>query len=374
MSGYESVSQPTRTSAGDQGAGSTLGDGETITPEVHPSQTFEQPPFWGHSRPPAAIVFSNAGDIVFTVSPGEEVVGWDVATGQPLLRLAGRVDTTVTGAVIDTTDHYLAVGGRTHVFVWDLREARYHGAYPLPFDDGYREQPAITAIGAIYQPGMFLIGDAIGRVMAMDYQSGEVEHVYHTGLKGVQTLVGGVEWLIASDAHRAVALDRRREPVPLPLMGQLGVGLKQARAQGTSVIATDGTLMLRWGPDFSSPPVTILGPPDGIQAMTTDAYAEFGLILTTKGRIEVWDMTRAQRLRQLDVSDRRPLPLLAADIGGTTLASADVGGVILWQTDKRDVSWVLPNALSINTVDFIPGTHNLGGRWRRRPPDCLQRR
>jgi WD40 repeat protein len=366
LSGYEALDEPAdkgsgakRDGGGGGGGGVRLGDGGTVAPDIHPEPTFEQVPFTGHERPVAAAVFGAGGDVVYTVAPGEAVIGWEVATGRPLLRLNGRVDHVVTGAVVDVTDRFLAVGCRDRVMVWDLVEARLQGVYMLPPGDHPDKPAQVTAVGAIYQPDIFLVGDSAGRVMSMSFSSGRVERVYHTGLQAIQTLAGGVEWLVASDAHRALALDRRRAVTPLPVMGQLGSALTHLRPQGSSAVATDGHLLLRWGPDFTRSPVAVAGPPDGIRAMTADAYGQHGLILTTKGRIEVWDMTSARRVRALDVSDRRPQAVLAADIQGRTLASVDVGGVLLWRTNQRDVSWVLPNTLRINTLDFIPGTHNV---------------
>ena len=289
------------------------------------------------------------------------MLGWNVRKGRPVRRFEGAAGDRVTGMAVDLDDALLAVGDTRSVRIWDTKTGLLKERFMLP--DARvpgRRAPRITAVGQVFEESHAVIGDDHGRVMVLDLEEGHIERLYQTDLGVIRDVVGGVEWLAASGESRTIVLDRRREPVPLPLHGELnGVSLWDMHATIGALVATDGTSFFRWGPDFSRPPIAQLGPDDGIQAFASDAGGRRGIILTDDDVVELRIIAEGKVLHRRPLAARRPMPVVASDVWGEYMVSVDTRGALTWPFEDLGVERYLWNAPVLHTVRFIEGSHNV---------------
>ena len=338
-----------------------MGDGRIIRPSYAPEASELRVPFWGHRGNVSEAAFNTRGDYVFTAAPNEAVVAWDVRKGFPVRQFEGSAGGRITGMAVDLDDELIAVGDTRAVQIWNVKTGKLHLRFDLPRTRRPGGAPAtITALGQVYEENLVVVGDDTGRVMTIDIRDGHVERIYDTGMGSILDVVGGVEWLAVSNDDHTIVLDRRRDPVPLPLHGELkGISLWDMRATTGALLGTDGYTVVRWGPDFAKPPIAYVGPEKGIRAFTCDAVGRHAMMLTQDDKLELRILPEGKLIKQYDVAGRRPRPVLASDVWGEYMISVDTSGVMTWPFESARIERFLSNASVLRSVRFLDGSHNV---------------
>ena len=313
-------------------------------------------PFWGHRAPVEALTYSADGRRLFSAAGGEEVIMWDPVEGVPVRKYRAEVGPEITGLVVDPAGDYVAVADHQHIFFWNVHSGVLQKTVEMPTSNRPDERDLeIRAVVAASNSEFLLVGDNIGRLLILDIEAGSAQAIYRTPLESIEAIGNGNRWVAVADAQRTLIVDLTREPVPVPILGQLeGIGLRDIARYKKGLVASDGQHVILWGPDFTDSPRAFKG--GGANHLAAEAGGNRAISASAEGELLMWDLKK-RRQRELELTGALAPHLVAFDPEGVTLASAEQNAIVIRDAESGAVKHHLFNAIVPRFLMFEPGTH-----------------